>query len=138
MANVGGRPTKFSPQMVESAAQYLADAEDVLATNKKGEKYVSVCRLPTLAGLARHLRVHRTTVWDWSKIHPELQEILEDIKTKQEEMLIHKGLAGQYNPTIAKVLLAKHGYREGIEHTGGDGGPLRAELTAVLDKVYGH
>jgi hypothetical protein len=36
--------------------------------------------------------------------------------------LINNGLSGDYNPTIAKVLLSKHGYREEVkqdtEHSG--------------------
>ncbi len=37
---------------------------------------------------------------------------------------MNNGLSGDYNPTIAKVLLTKHGYREGIEATGKDGEKL--------------
>ena len=40
--------------------------------------------------------------------------------SKQADRLLNNGLSGNYNPTIAKVMLTKHGYREGIDNTTND------------------
>jgi hypothetical protein len=42
------------------------------------------------------------------------------LRAKQADRLLNNGLAGTYNSTIAKVLLTKHGYREGIDATTND------------------
>ena len=47
-------------------------------------------------------------------------------------MLINKGLSGDHNPTIAKVLLTEHGYREGTELSGEGGKPL----TITFDDAF--
>ena len=43
------------------------------------------------------------------------------------------GLQGSYNPTIAKVLLTKHGYREGTDITTNDK-DLPMPLLSALEK----
>ena len=41
-------------------------------------------------------------------------------------MLLNKGLAGEFNATIAKLLLANHGYSDRQQHevSGPEGAPL--------------
>ena len=50
-------------------------------------------------------------------------------------MLANKGLAGMYNPTIAKVLLSKHGYREGHEYANPDGSNMFRPTEEDRDKA---
>lgn len=113
-----GRPTKLDEQILVDTQEYIRLAEDV-------EKDVN---LPTIEGLAYHLRVNKTTVYEWRKgegeIHKKFSNLIDDLLHKQARQLVNKGLSGAYNPTIAKVLLTKHGYREGIEQTGEDGKDL--------------
>lgn len=45
---------------------------------------------------------------------------MERLGSEQEERLINNGLGGQYNPTIAKVLLTKHGYTDKVDVTSKD------------------
>ncbi len=42
----------------------------------------------------------------------ELSDIVEDILTLQEMRLSFFGLNGKYNPTITKLMLTKHGYKD--------------------------
>ena len=110
-----GAPSYYSQAMLEKAEAYLEGCVDV---HEEGGK-VSV-KIPTRGGLAVALEVSRLTIDDWGRKYPEFAYFMERLKSKQEEKLIHNGLSGQYNSTISKVLLTKHGYREGIDQTTDD------------------
>lgn len=126
-----GRPTKFDDTILERTEQYIAECEDrmsIVVRGKSRHKFKSV-RLPSLEGLARHLRIHKDTVQAWKKEHPGFSVLIGDLLNKQAEALINNGLAGQYNPTITKVLLAKHGYRDVIDTDLTSGGqPIKEEV----------
>lgn len=80
-----------------------------------------VVKLPTYGGLAKYLKLNRDTIFEWVKIHPEFSDLIGDLMAEQEDRLINGGINGDYNPTISKVLLTKHGYREGHELANPDG-----------------
>lgn len=122
------RPTDykldFHPQKV---LEYLSSCEDEIDEYHKtrGEKSDSFDRivkvkLPSIEGLAYFLKISKDTIYEWCKIHPEFSDVIDELRQKQASELINKGLSGDYNPTIAKVLLTKHGYREGIDQTTND------------------
>lgn len=126
-----GRPTKYNDEILVKTQEYIDSCEDEQFDYHKtaGEKsdsyeYRIKVHLPTIEGLALHLKVNKDTIQEWKKIHDEFSVLIEDLLHKQARMLVEKGLSGDYNPTIAKVLLTKHGYREGIEQTGKDGEEL--------------
>lgn len=77
-------------------------------------------KLPNIGGLAVHLKVTRPTLYDWAREHSDFSYIMERLQSIQEERLINGGISGSYNPTISKVILTKHGYREGIDQTTND------------------
>jgi hypothetical protein len=112
----GGRPTKYSDQMVEKAKDYLATYQ------KLGRM------IPSNAGLAVFLGVSRDTLYDWAKDEEkaEFSDILNKIQAKQEEVLIDKGLDGDFNAAITKLVLGKHGYHDKVDSTlgGPDGKPV--------------
>ncbi len=95
-----GRPTEYDATKIAKA------------TNK----YVEDCKrqyyLPTVEGLAVHLCVARSTIYEWAKVHPEFSDILEALLAAQGSQLIQNGLKGDYNPTITKLMLTKHGYTD--------------------------
>lgn len=124
----GGRPSEYSQELVEKAKEYLEECEDdeiqqTVGMSAKGTELFKnkvIVNIPTIEGLAYHLKINRDTIYDWCKKFPEFSDIVEDLRAKQAKELINKGLSGDYNPTIAKVLLTKHGYREGIDQTTND------------------
>jgi len=124
-----GRPTKYSDETVAKVEEYLAtcidgDKEDTLEEQPHGgalkRDHKVNAKLPTKGGLAKYLGIARVTIDDWVKKYPQFSYVIEKLGCEQEDRLINNGLSGNYNPTIAKVLLTKHGYREGIDQTTND------------------
>lgn len=141
-----GRPTEYSEEYLNKARAYLDSCKDEevqkvkqLNSEKGYEMYDNKLKvsIPTKGGLARYLGVNRDTLYDWSQKYGEFSDIMEAIGAEQEDRLINNGLSGDYNPTIAKVLLTKHGYREGIENTGENGSAIQIDITKFLNKTYG-
>lgn len=120
--NKVGRPNELGPSL-EKAKDYLSGG------------YESVGEVvPTVAGLACWLGKSRTAVYDYASKSVDFSYIVEGILSMQETKLIAGGLKGDFNPTIAKLLLSKHGYSDRQEITGLDGAPLaptKIELVAA-------
>lgn len=115
------RPSKLTPEMVEKAEDYLQHFEN----------YGDV--IPSAAGLAVTLGVVESTVYNWdSEAYPEFLGFLGKIKTKQQQVLLSKGLSGDFNSTITKLILTKHGYSDRIEQSGVEGGPIKNEWTVKI------
>jgi hypothetical protein len=105
-----GRPTIFTPDVITNSQEYLNRCLDYTIGN------VTHVKLPTKGGLAVYLGINRDTLYEWGKANAEFSDILEQIMAIQEDRLVNNGLAGTYNPTIAKLLLAsKHEYVEKTE-----------------------
>lgn len=135
------RPTILTKELRERAKLYIEQCEDKEDEYHKtrGEKSDSYDRLvkvkiPTIEGLAYFLGTSRDILYDWEVKDVEFSYIMEDLRSKQADTLINKGLSGDYNPTIAKVLLTKHGYRDGTELTGKDGKDLVQEALTKEEK----
>lgn len=101
----GGRPTKYSDKILETAKNYIVNHDE----------YGDV--IPSVVGLAVALETHRDTVYDWAKDEnkPEFSDIVKRLATNQERKLLNGGLDNSFNPTIAKLLLGKHGYSDKTE-----------------------
>lgn len=112
-----GRPTEYRPKILKSAKAYLDSCKDVETERQVGEKIVVRLKvnLPSIEGLARFLGIARSTIYEWEKEHKEFSDILEDIKTEQAQRLLNNGLSGDYNSTIAKLILTKHNYTDKTE-----------------------
>lgn len=128
MARIG-RPTEYSEDTVSKVEAYLDTCQDetIQEISGESEKFTSYknklkVNLPTIEGLAVYLKVHRDTIYQWEKEHEEFSDILGELRHRQVKALINNGLSGDYNSTIAKVLLSKHGYKEEVkteqEHSG--------------------
>jgi hypothetical protein len=106
--NKGGRPTKYSDDFIEKTFEYIESCKDTI--DETGKLKVS---LPTLAGLSLWLNVGKRSLYEWGEANKEFSHALEAVQKEQENRLVENGLAGTYNPTIAKLMLsAKHEYRE--------------------------
>lgn len=105
------RPTDYSSEVISDAWAYVKEFCNDTVEVKSGTAILSV-NLPTIEGLALYLEISRSTLYLWQKEHKEFSDIIEVLQQKQAQVLINNGLAGKYNPTIAKVLLTKHGYTD--------------------------
>jgi len=121
-SNPVGRPTIFDDSIMVKAIDYIESCEDVEETKMTGQsdsftKYETKLKvnIPTIEGLARYLKIHRSTLYEWQKEKPQFSDIIEQLQQKQVERLLNMGLSGDYNSTIAKVLLTKHGYNDKTE-----------------------
>lgn len=102
-----GRPSKITPELIQQAWDYL----NITSSVSRGQL------LPTIEGLALAIGVDRSTLQDWEKQKGnEFSIILDKLRSAQAEKLIQNALTGNYNPTIAKLLLSKHGYVEKTEN----------------------
>lgn len=117
-----GRPTKFTPELIERAREYLNTYETLI---------------PTMEGLSLYLGVNRDTLYDWDnkKLDDGFSDILSRLKAEQGSKLIDGALGGKYNATIAKLILSgRHNYIEKREQditTGGE------SISPVLVKFVG-
>src|SRR3990167_3022308 len=138
-----GRPTKYTANTLALSYEYLEKCKDeeeerTKQTNdKKGyemTEYKLRVNFPKIAGLALHLGVIKGTIYDWAAKYPEFSYFLELLYATQENTIVDKGLSGDYNPTVAKMMLTKHGYKDVVksEHTGEDGGPIKIEGVEVV------
>lgn len=129
-----GRPTKLTQEILDLSINYLKECKDEYekvvkqANEEKGyEMYENKYKvnLPSVAGLARYLRVGRRTIYDWAsndennqdELNKEFSHILEDLLAEQEKRLLDNGLSSHYNSNITKLLLTKHGYTDKTDVT---------------------
>ncbi len=100
-----GRPSHYSDEIVRQANQYLLTYED------EGHA------IPSVAGLSLFLNRSRSTLYEWSKQDDkkEFSDILDKINATQENVALSKGLKGDFNSQIVKLLLGKHGYSDKVE-----------------------
>jgi hypothetical protein len=116
-----GRPTKLTDEVIEKAWDYYENYADY------GDM------IPSIVGLSVALKVHESTVYNWdNEKNPNFFGILSKIKEKQHQVLINKGLSGDFNAAITKLVLGKHGYHERQEQSGVDGKPIEHEWTVRL------
>lgn len=119
MAHPGGRPSEYKEEYPAKAEHYLSQCEDTLT--ERGKLQV---KLPTIEGFSTYLGVNKSSLYEWEKKHPEFSDALDLIRKEQQQRLLNMGLSGDYNPTIAKLVLsANHNMREKTETdvtSGGD------------------
>lgn len=119
--HAGGRPTKYTPELLEECRKYLKDYEV----------------LPSIAGLAIHLDVARETLQAWAKDDDkeEFSHIYAKLMAMQERDLIKNGLMGVFNASITKMILTKHGYSDKVDATSSDGTMTPASQPVVIRLV---
>jgi len=129
----GGRPSKFDPQFTADLLAYF----DVKCVEKDPvtEEFGAVS-LPTLAGFACKIGVHRETLLNWANEHPEFFDALKMAKEHQERILVENGLLGRYDKTFA-IFTAKNliNWRDKTEISGDGGGPVQITISAIDAKL---
>lgn len=124
-----GRPSEYKPEYEQRVDDYLDENQDEILENGKID-----VRLPTIEGFARSLGVNKTSLYEWEKKHPKFSNALDKIRVEQQERLLNRGLSGDYNSTIAKLVLsANHGMREKSDMTTDDK-PLSIEGVVIQVK----
>ncbi len=107
------RPTDYNQALLDKAQDYVENYADY------GDA------VPTIAGLACELDMHRETLYAWSKDESktEFSDIFKKVQQAQERKLVNGGLAGGFNPAVTKMMLTKHGYsdKQEIDHSSADG-----------------
>lgn len=107
-----GRPTVYSEELVKKAQEYIESAKLAKQNAKESNKKVTP---PNIADLSIHLGISRKTLYNLGEEHDEFLHILEQVMALQEDMLLDYGLLGEYNSTITKLMLTKHGYSDKTE-----------------------
>lgn len=123
-----GRPTDFGEHMPGLVKEYL-------------ETYTT--QIPTKAGLSIHLGVCKATVEKWLKLDQSDENVsqfvglVNDLMSMQEIKLIDNGLLGDYQASMAKLLLTKHGYsdKQSQEVSGPGGGPVELDQNWQVEFV---
>lgn len=117
-----GRPTKYTPELLEKAYEYLYQWEEL------GDP------IPMLCGLAVHCDINKGTVSDWQNDEEkgEFSEICARIMAEQERVLLQKGLTRIHDNSLTKLLLMRHGYsdKQEIDHTSGG-----EKITGITRKI---
>ena len=108
-----GRPSVYTPKLLDLARGYLTSYQDM------GDA------VPTVAGLACVLGVVRDTCYQWANDpeKAEFSDILKELAQRQERELVNRGLHGDFNAPITKMMLSKHGYSDAVDnrHSSPDG-----------------
>ena len=138
---MAGRPTDYTEEVLNAAKDYLADCVDTVrqVVSGQSEKFTTytekvTVKLPSIEGLARFLQISKETIYQWEKIHDDFSDVLHALRAEQADRLINNGLAGDYNPAIAKMLLTKHGYSDRTELSGPDGNPIETAQKLTEDQ----
>jgi hypothetical protein len=118
-----GRPSLYTPELIEKAWEYV-----------NGGWQVAGDKVPSVAGLACEIGIHRETCHAWARDEEkDFSDILKALAQKQERELVNNGLDGTFTPAITKMMMTKHGYSDRVEQhvTSPDGSmtPKSAELT---------
>lgn len=134
----GGRPTRYKKEYCDALIKYFNREPyfetPVITTYKDGSTKEEVklipADLPTLAGFAVSIGVHRETLNNWANekkknkygeetnelLHPEFFDAFKRAKDYQENILVINGIQGNYNPAFA-IFTAKNiiGWRDRSE-----------------------
>jgi len=113
-----GRHTELTQELIDKADLYLSEYESAI---------------PSVAGLSLFLGCARSTVYKWKEESDDFSDILGRILATQEQLLLSNGLTGDFNATIAKLVLGKHGYsdKQETELSGNPDKPLSVPVTFI-------
>ncbi len=96
------RPTKYNDEVLVKAKDYLANYE------KHNHLF------PSIVGLSSVLGIAKSTISSWKHDDDkhEFSDTLERIKDQQHLTLLNKGLTGEFNASITKLMLHNFGYSD--------------------------
>ena len=103
-----GRPSLYSPELLEKAREYVDNPTD---------EFMEGDVIHTIVGLALHMGITRETVRVWAADpdKAEFSAIVDRLMAKQERQLVNGGLSSDFNASITKLALTKHNYADKVE-----------------------
>ena len=111
--HAGGRPTKYTPELLKKAHEYVDGA------------WQEDDAVPMIVGLALYCDISKQRVYEWMKDpkKKEFRDLAKKVEALQEKYLAKGGLSNDFNANITKLLLSKHGYSDKaiVDHTSTDG-----------------
>ena len=117
----GGRPTDYTPEMLELCRDYIDNCPDAV---------------PIIVGLCKHINRSSSIVYKWAKDEDktEFLDILDEIMDLQHLGLVNGGLKAEFSAPVTKMMMTKHGYSEKIDQTlsSPDGGPVQNKITVEI------
>lgn len=102
----GGRPSGYKPEYAKMLEDYFNVPAQVIDEDEDGKK-IKPSSLPTLAGFACKIGVHRETLLNWAENHQDFFDAFKMAKEHQERILVENGLMGYYDKTFA-IFTAKN------------------------------
>jgi len=122
-----GRPTSWSKALEKKAWEYANGGWEA-----QGD------RTPSVVGLCGYINRSRRVIYQWAEDqNKQFLHILDAISEKQEAELLKNGLSGDFNSTITKLMLTKHGYHDKQDQTlaGPDGGAVKTDNKYTIEIV---
>lgn len=111
------RPTDYREEFLLTARGYIDNFAE------KGDV------VPTVEGLADELGFGRKTLYNWANQHPEFQEVIDLLMSKQGRLLQAKGLRKETDASITKLMLsANHGMAEKSEQKSENTGTIEVRI----------
>lgn len=119
----GGRPSEFKEEYIDKVDEYLNSQIDeeydwvrTEGNSSTTKEHRIKVKLPTLEGFANFIDVDITSLYPWEDKNVRFSQALNKIRNEQKRRLLEKGLSGDYNSLIAKLILsANHGMKEKTE-----------------------
>lgn len=95
------RPTDYTEELLDKAQDYLENCPDVVHT---------------VVGLCIHIGIAKSTCYRWiEEGNLEFKDIVDSVAALQEKKLVTNGLTNEFNASITKLMLTKHGYTDKVE-----------------------
>ena len=95
------RPTDYTPELLIMADDYLNNCPDIIHT---------------VVGLCLHVGIAKSTAYRWiEEGNDTFKDIVETVSALQEKKLVTNGLTNEFNASITKLMLTKHGYTDKVE-----------------------
>lgn len=139
-----GAPTKYDISLIDKVDEYLTTTGDKYQTFDTGAVKdgvpVKITKLvvdmPMIEGFSDYINVDVSTITRWEGEYPDFYLAINRIRKAQKKVLANKGVSGEYNPIIARLILsANHGMREKSDVTSDDK-PIQSNTIIVkrMDK----
>lgn len=121
MANQGGRPNTYNPDLAREVIELMATG------------------LSLTAAMAE-LGYHRQTAYDWQDKYPEFSDAVKVGQAKRQLFLERRLLSADVGPVVTSSIFALKNTGTGdwrdkqeLEHKGEDGGPLQIVIRRHAD-----